>query len=175
MKSALLPLLIGTALASAGCNKASEAHETPPGLTALNVEQIEKLLPFMVELKKSGPMGRETITSQLADGRTLVQHVNSQAYTFKVWVDSEHHPVTPTKDGQPSTMALRPQQQTGTIEIRCIGGCVPNTSGGEPCVIHGCEPVDNACGCTPIDCPGCMSAGCLPGGSGALTGTLIMA
>lgn len=167
-----LTYLFALVILSIGCNpKHSTANQEPPKLTILTLEQVEKLLPYMVDLKKQGNKIDQVFRSEIDSGRVMVQHQRIQSYTFSILVDENDKPVLPDSV---SAMRRPPVRQNGTFEVRCIGGCVPNTSGGPACEIHGCETVDNACGCTPIDCPGCESVGCIAGGNGVLTGGVIM-
>jgi hypothetical protein len=173
MKRFLVAALAAFSCTLAGCPD-THASDTPPSITPLNIDQLQQLLPFMVELRARGDVVRKSTRVELAPGRTLEQHTNSRSYTFSVWVDPNGRPLEPDSKGQVSA-ALKPSQHHGTFEIVCIGGCTVNTSGGPTtCEIIGCEPVDNACGCTTLECPGCLSAGCLPGGFGAIAGKLVM-
>lgn len=175
MRTPILAVLVLMVASAAGCaaQRPSETPE-PVAITRLDIDQLNKLLPYMDGKKKLGDARRETIEMSVA-GQPMVMYQNTQAFTFSLWLDGKGNVVMPPKGGG-SSAALKPTQHHGTFEISCIGGCVPNTSGGPPCVLHGCEAIsDDTCGCTPIDCPSCESIGCKTSGWGALGGKLVMA
>jgi hypothetical protein len=175
MKNSLARTLVGLALVAQACSgKVDAAVSTPTPITPLSIEQVEKLRPYMIHVKKVGDAVHRTSTIELATGHALVQHRNTQTFTFSVWVDEYGRPVMPPKDGDVAALRRPPTRLNGTWDTVCFGGCTPNSSGGDPCVMDGCLPLDDSCGCTPLDCPGCEVIECILGGSGAIAGTLTM-
>jgi hypothetical protein len=174
MKNAFVCSLVALALVATACSdKVDAGVSTPTPITPLKIEQVEKLRPYMINVKKVGDTVHLTSTIALATGQQLVQHRNTQTFIFDVWVDEKGGPVMPPKDGDVAALR-RPTRLNGTWDTVCFGGCTPNTSGGDPCVMDGCMPLDDSCGCTPLDCRGCEVIECILGGGGAIAGTLVM-
>jgi hypothetical protein len=164
-------LFVLAAAATPGC--ASGPRVDPPAaspLTQLDVDQVNALLPFMVNRRSTAPQHR----AMKLPGQRLVLRETKQAFTFDVWLDGDGRPVPPASAGDPVAALKRPTLHHGSFVLICTSACQWATS-DETCEQHGCQPVaEDTCGCTPPDCPGCIPVSCESIVNGAVAGRLIM-
>jgi hypothetical protein len=173
MKSTLFVLLASCLLFVAGCCATHCPPEPaePTPITQLDGDQVNALLPFMIERKPSGELEYRAIE---ATGGKVVLHQRRQAFTFDVWIDADGNPVMPPKDGDSAVALMRPTLHQGAFDVLCVFGCEPATS-AEKCELIGCEPfADESCGCTPLECSGCIPLWCDSVVSGQVAGRLVM-
>ena len=139
-------------------------------ITQLDGEQVNALLPYMVG-RKGGVVEHHATN---VPGKNLIMHETTQAFTFDVWIDADGHPVPPSSGGGTPSALKHPTLHHGSFVVICASACEWATS-AESCELRGCQPItDEACGCTPPDCPGCIPLYCGSVVQGALAGALIM-
>jgi hypothetical protein len=172
MKALAFVSLALCAVVTFGCaTQRSVEPQAPTPITQLDFDQLNKLIPFMVERRKHGEPELQVLGTL---GEGVVLNRKSQAFTFALWLDEGGHPVPPPK-GDAAALKARPTFHHGTFVIYCTFSCTANTSGGPTCEMIGCEPFsDDTCGCTPLDCPGCTVLYCDSNGWGAIGGSLVM-
>ena len=137
----------------------------------LDIDQVNKLSPFMFDLKKEGAMETYVDTIRLGDSLMVMQHRNKQSFTFKVMVDEGNHPVLPDSTASTASRGGGGWNEGG-ITVWCFGGCfMVNT---QLCLMQGCKAMENACGCLPPICGVCGDWGCDSVVSGFVSGGIVM-
>jgi hypothetical protein len=145
----------------------------PTPLTRLDGDQVNALIPYMVDRKKDGEL--QSSFTEAPDKRVVV-HYQRQAFTFELWIDANGHPTMPPKDDGSTTSMRRATQHHGSFTVGCQSICEwPAPNANISCAMSGCVPIsDNTCGCTPPDCGNCVSLGCGSFVDGFLAGNLVM-
>jgi hypothetical protein len=171
MKALAHVLLSFTAAATLGCGGQAHIESSAPSpLTMLDVDQVNALLPFMVNRK--GAESRHRAID--VPGQKLLLRETTQEFAFDVWIDDEGHPVPPAGAGDSISALKRPVLHHGSFVSVCTSVCEPATSDGT-CDQLGCQPVaGDVCGCTPPDCTGCIPLSCENFVHGAVAGTVMM-
>ena len=167
----LLPLLIFILVAGCGHFDHHDHHDEEGKLTLLDIGQVNKLAPYMVDLKKEGSMEATLDTLRLHDKSMVLQHRAKQSFSFKVMVDKDDHPVMPDSTSTSERRAGGRWHQ-GSIVVWCLGGCIMVNT--QLCLLDGCKPMDNACGCIPPACGVCEDWGCSSIVSGFVSGGLVI-
>jgi hypothetical protein len=106
----------------------------------------------------------------MGDSTRVMQHRSGQSYSFRIMTDDNDHPVPPDS----VTIMERKTPVIGTRErykVWCMGGCI--MVGTQLCLLNGCTPMDNACGCIPPVCGVCSDWGCTSIVSGFVSGGLV--
>jgi hypothetical protein len=145
-------------------------HDEDSKITSLNIDQVNKLAPFMVDLKKTGDPQSMLDTLKMGDSTRVMQHRNGQSYSFRIMTDENDHPVPP--DSVSVMERKGGHWNNGEIQVWCLGGCIMVNT--QLCLLNGCTPMDNACGCIPPVCGVCGNYGCSSIVSGFVGGGLVM-
>ena len=145
-------------------------HDHENKITSLDIDQVNKLAPFMVDLKKIGDAQSSLDTLKMGDSTRVFQHRNGQSYSFRIMTDENDHPVPPDSTSNMERKGGR--WNTGEIQVWCLGGCM--MVGTQLCLLDGCKPMENACGCIPPNCGVCSDWGCTSIISGFVSGGLVM-
>ena len=165
----LLSLLI--ALSFTTCQPTSHNNnDNQNTITMLSSDQVLALSPFMVDVKKVGDLAIITDTLIINDTTTVVQQRKKQSFTFRVLVDENNHPVMP--DSTATAERRVGDWRNGGIETFCMGGCIVFI-GSSLCLLEGCTPIDNGCGCKPPVCGGgCQMWPCSSEILGSISGSI---
>jgi hypothetical protein len=163
-----LPILFAACLFSA-CGPGG--HHDDGTFTSLNGDQVNKLAPYMVDLKKVGDLQSSIDTLRISDSSSVIQHRNKQTFSFRIMTDGEGHPVKPDSTG---TVARKAGGgwHNGEISTFCFGGCIMVNQ--QLCLVKACLPMDNACGCIAPVCGPCEVWDCSPEILGLISGSVVI-
>ncbi len=173
MKNQIILFFCLVSLALAGCNANMNVNNEREEVSMLSKEQVEKLVPYMIDLKKESDMVSTMDSIMTSDSTILKQYRNMQSYTFRILVNENNYPVMPDSS---STSARRNDgggMRTGGFSTLCMGGCM-QPAREFPCLTSGCKPLDNACGCTPQNCGTCQELSCTTHVLGMISGGFSM-
>lgn len=149
----ILLLLVSLASLALSCEPVSNNHDNPDinTVTMLSEDEILKLSPYMVDVKRVGDLVQRMDTLNVNDSLTLLLPGTKQSFTFRVLLDENNYPVMP--DTTTAVARRAGNWQNGSITTFCFGGCI-QFIGNSLCLADACTPMDNACGCIPPACNG---------------------
>ena len=172
MKTITAILAFSTLFLLPGCfNDQKGHHDGDTAFTTLDIDQANKLSPFMVDLKREGALETFVDSTRAADSTVVIQQRTKQTFSFRIMVDKDDHPVPPDSV---SVIEKRGggRWNTGSITTWCFGGCIMVNT--QLCLVEACKPMDNACGCIPPNCGVCEVLTCSSIVSGFTSGRVVM-
>ena len=164
-------LVLFVLLIATGCRHEVSHHQGETKITSLDIDEVNKLSPYMVDLKTVGDLESHIDTIRSGDSIIAMQQRTMQSFSFRVMVDDDGHPVMPDST---STVQKRGSGgwNNGSVTVWCMGGCMMVNS--QLCLMKGCTPMENACGCIPPVCGACTNWGCTPMVTGFISGGLVL-